>query len=145
MDFKVFDTSLLVEIQPGRYGITGGVLEGVDNTIVNLGWCGIVPIRQEMRGKYKMGEKVPDDSIAADAPPFGFAFQTQEQVDILIQSLRSIKSLMAEAGIPESVRVEDDTDECIYDEEEIYENCTVQVWRNSVTGEESIGWWKNDA
>lgn len=32
----------------------------------------------------------------------------------------------------------------IYDEEEIYENCTVQVWRNSVTGEESIGWWKND-
>lgn len=33
----------------------------------------------------------------------------------------------------------------IYDEEEIYENCTVQVWRNSVTGEESIGWWKNDA
>ena len=43
----------------------------------------------------------------------------------------------------------------IYDEEEIYtgcivetddgihENCTVQVWRNSVTGEESIGWWEN--
>lgn len=32
----------------------------------------------------------------------------------------------------------------VYDSEEIYENCTVQVWRNSVTGEESIGWWKND-
>lgn len=31
----------------------------------------------------------------------------------------------------------------IYDEEEIHENCTVQVWRNSHTGATSIGWWKN--
>ena len=30
----------------------------------------------------------------------------------------------------------------IFDEEEIHHNCTVQVWRNSVTGEVSIGWWK---
>lgn len=32
----------------------------------------------------------------------------------------------------------------IFDIEEIHENCTVQVWRNSVTGEVSIGWWEND-
>ena len=32
----------------------------------------------------------------------------------------------------------------IYDEEEIHENCTVQVLRNSVTGEISVGWWEND-
>lgn len=33
--------------------------------------------------------------------------------------------------------------ECnIYDEEEIIENCTVQIWRNSITGEESVGWWR---
>ena len=32
----------------------------------------------------------------------------------------------------------------LYDEEEIHENCTVQILRNSVTGETSIGWWKND-
>ena len=31
----------------------------------------------------------------------------------------------------------------IYDEEVIYPDCTVQIWRNSVTGEESVGWWKN--
>lgn len=31
----------------------------------------------------------------------------------------------------------------IYDEERIYPNCTVQVWRNSVTGEESWGWFEN--
>ncbi len=29
-----------------------------------------------------------------------------------------------------------------YDEEEIHPNCTVQIWRNSKTGEVSIGWWK---
>ena len=30
----------------------------------------------------------------------------------------------------------------IYDQEEIHHNCTVQVLRNSVTGEVSVGWWK---
>lgn len=32
----------------------------------------------------------------------------------------------------------------LYDEVEIHENCTVQILRNSVTGEISIGWWEND-
>lgn len=30
----------------------------------------------------------------------------------------------------------------IYDQEETFEDCTVQIWRNSVTGEESVGWWR---
>lgn len=32
----------------------------------------------------------------------------------------------------------------IFDEEIIYPNCTVQILRNSVTGEESVGWWRNN-
>ena len=32
----------------------------------------------------------------------------------------------------------------IYDIEEVHPNCTVQIWRNSQTGEESIGWWPNE-
>lgn len=32
----------------------------------------------------------------------------------------------------------------MYDKEEIFENCTVQVLTNTLTGEVSIGWWKND-
>lgn len=32
----------------------------------------------------------------------------------------------------------------LYDIEEIHENCTVQILRNSVTGETSIGWWENE-
>lgn len=31
----------------------------------------------------------------------------------------------------------------IFDEEEIHPNCTVQILRNSVTGEISVGWWEN--
>lgn len=33
----------------------------------------------------------------------------------------------------------------MFDEEEIYEGCTVQVLRNSKTGEVSIGWWYGTA
>lgn len=32
----------------------------------------------------------------------------------------------------------------IYDQEEIHENCTVQILSNSVTGEVSVGWWPNE-
>ena len=28
-------------------------------------------------------------------------------------------------------------------EKEIHENCTVEILRNTVTGECSIGWWEN--
>lgn len=31
----------------------------------------------------------------------------------------------------------------LFDQEEMHENCTVQVLTNSVTGETSIGWWEN--
>lgn len=31
----------------------------------------------------------------------------------------------------------------VYDKVEEYPDCTVQILRNSVTGEESAGWWKN--
>ena len=32
----------------------------------------------------------------------------------------------------------------LFDIEEIYPNCTVQVLTNSVTGEVSVGWWPNE-
>ena len=32
----------------------------------------------------------------------------------------------------------------IYDVVEEYDNCTVQILRNSITGQESIGWFNND-
>jgi len=30
----------------------------------------------------------------------------------------------------------------IFDKEEIIENCTVQILTNTVTGEQSVGWWR---
>lgn len=32
----------------------------------------------------------------------------------------------------------------MFDKETIVENCTVQIWENSVTGEVSVGWWRNE-
>lgn len=32
----------------------------------------------------------------------------------------------------------------IFDVEEVHHNCTVQILRNSVTGEQSIGWWPEE-
>lgn len=32
----------------------------------------------------------------------------------------------------------------IFDKEEIYPDCTVQILTNTLTGEQSIGWWPND-
>ena len=31
----------------------------------------------------------------------------------------------------------------IFDKEETFTNCTVQVLTNTVTGETSVGWWEN--
>ena len=39
---------------------------------------------------------------------------------------------------------EQPTETNIYDQEEIHNNATVQILRNSITGEESIGWWENE-
>lgn len=38
--------------------------------------------------------------------------------------------------------LEAQTEVNIYDEEETYHNCTVQVLTNTVTGQTSVGWWK---
>ena len=38
----------------------------------------------------------------------------------------------------------DEVEVNIFDQEEIHPNCTVVVWRNSITGEESVGWFNND-
>lgn len=48
----------------------------------------------------------------------------------------NIKGKLAPRGTPYEV--------FIYDEEEIHENCTVQILKNSVTVEISIGWWENE-
>lgn len=38
----------------------------------------------------------------------------------------------------------DGVDNFIYDQEEIFPDCTVQVLTNTATGDVSVGWWIND-
>ena len=111
MDYENFDTSLIVLIEDGKYAFSGGVLEAKPNADVKFGWAGILPLREEAHGKYQRGEKVPDDAILSEAPPFGFAFQDQERVDDLIRYLGMVKSCMAEAGIPYSKDTEEEPHE----------------------------------
>lgn len=71
----------------------------------------------------------------------------------------ALLSFLQQADVGDSIQMRDIQIECLpvsddgivevdsiieyYDTEEVYENCTVQVLRNSQTGEESVGWWEN--
>lgn len=46
--------------------------------------------------------------------------------------------ILEEAGVLFPVEAD------FFDEEEIHHNCTVQVLRNSITGETSIVWWEEE-
>lgn len=39
----------------------------------------------------------------------------------------------------------DNIDINLFDERIIITNCTIEIWRNSVTGKESVGWYKTEA
>lgn len=42
------------------------------------------------------------------------------------------------------VEIEEATTVNMYDIEELYPDCTVQILRNSLTGDVSVGWWINE-
>lgn len=65
----------------------------------------------------------------------------RNQPDTVLMSVElfnEIRSLAGEAA----TALETDIDIPIYDQEEIYHNCTVQVLYSSYTGDSSVGWWK---
>lgn len=65
----------------------------------------------------------------------------RNQPDMVLMSVElfnEIRNLAGEAA----VALENDIDIPIYDQEEIYHNCTVQVLFSSYTGDSSVGWWK---
>lgn len=60
--------------------------------------------------------------------------------DVTAHKEQKIKRLYDRLREPvESVRV----DVPFFDKEEVYEDCTVQILRNTITGEQSVGWWPN--
>lgn len=62
-----------------------------------------------------------------------------DERDLIIQKLRAENK-----ELREQIRILCAGPSGIYDVEEIHQNCTVQVLRNSETGEISVGWWENE-
>lgn len=75
--------------------------------------------------------------LAAVLNPRDYAFLTEAaDVITLLQKDATAPYIVANGEI---MSVEPN----IYDQEERHENCTVQILRNSVSGEISVGWWEN--
>ena len=55
-----------------------------------------------------------------------------------LELFNEIRNVAGEAAIA----LENDIEIPIYDQEEVYHNCTVQVLYSSYTGDCSVGWWK---
>jgi hypothetical protein len=71
--------------------------------------------------------------------------------DEAVEILRGVKSFLGRDCLPKETPQAIDmaiaalnaqTTVAIYDQEEIHHNCIVQVLRNSVTGDVSVGWWR---
>lgn len=61
--------------------------------------------------------------------------------DTVLMSLELFNEIRNIAG-EAATALENDIDIPIYDQEEIYHNCTVQVLYSSYTGDSSVGWWR---
>ena len=56
----------------------------------------------------------------------------------------AIEELLAEMVTLRNQLPQQTVETNLYDQEEIHHNCTVQILRNSITGEVSVGWWENE-
>lgn len=111
---------------------------------------------------FKMSYKNPRNGVTYVA--FGGRERATESIAKLkvrekLLYFDTILSFLRQASVGDSIEMRDIRMECVpvsedgiisvdtvieyYDTEERYENCTVQILRNSQTGEESIGWWEN--
>lgn len=55
-----------------------------------------------------------------------------------LELFNEIRNMAGEAA----TALENDIEIPIYDQEEVYHNCMVQVLYSSYTGDYSVGWWK---
>lgn len=67
----------------------------------------------------------------------GMGAKGMEEIE---EKLHRLKQAEPQIVAPDQFKVET----ILYDIEEIHHNCTVHILRNSVTGEQSIGWWPEE-
>mgnify|MGYP007101876401 CR=1 FL=1 len=64
--------------------------------------------------------------------------------DALMAAAKRTEKSRQEEPQAEDTGADMDISMSLYDQEELYPDCTVQVLTNTVTGETSVGWWRND-
>ena len=107
VEIKLGGIDLVVVVEPGK-----GVFAVAITEDKKLGGVILETLCPYAHGKYPPGsENIDEEDIDPRAPKVGFAFCNTTQVDTLIAALVKLKHEMVMAGIPESGRVEDDTDE----------------------------------
>jgi len=75
---------------------------------------------------------------------FGWSKPFKVAIKIVDKVISLVIKLAAEEDNKPEHRTNYAIDTNLFDEEEIYDNCTVQVLHNSVTDEYSVGWWNNE-
>lgn len=87
-----------------------------------------------------------DSGILAHKKIFKFFLQRNVNKGA-ISALITVKAKIEEIIKEEEQRAEHQTnykiDIDLFDEAELYPNCTVQVLHNTITDEYSVGWWQN--
>lgn len=68
-------------------------------------------------------------------------YSGQQMLELLLK-VKKLKDIISK-DIEELEKTKTKVKINIFDEEEIIENCTVQILSNSKTGDTSVGWWRN--
>lgn len=106
-EIKLREKDPVVVVEPGK-----GVWSVAITADNKLGAIVLEALYPYAHGKYLPGAaNIDEEDIDPRAPKVGFAFCNTNQVDTLIRCLDKLKQDMVIAGIPESGRLEDDTDE----------------------------------
>lgn len=106
-EIKLGGKDLVLVAEPGK-----GVWSVAITADNKLGAVVLETFYPYAHGKYPTGaENIDEEDIDPRAPKVGFAFCNTNQVDTLIRCLDELKHEMVMAGIPESGRLEDDTDD----------------------------------
>ena len=74
-----------------------------------------------------------------DGYPFGFlCYEDTKACEMYKEDHVAKRAFIAGTRMSNKVKIN------IYDQEEVHKNCTVQILKNTVTGDVSVGWIENE-
>lgn len=80
---------------------------------------------------------------------FGVCMGSDDHIDPMGMFIQILRDIEIEPEVmtvqnPVTREIEVYMADDVFDQEEIVENCTVQILTNSKTGATSVGWWRNE-